>query len=61
MNELVESGIGIVIVSADITEILGMCDRFLVLHQGRVARILTPDEADEALVLAYATGEHPDD
>ncbi|NLX09956.1 MAG: sugar ABC transporter ATP-binding protein [Chloroflexi bacterium] len=61
MNELVESGIGIVIVSADITEILGMCDRFLVLHQGRVARILTPAEADEALVLAYAMGEHPDD
>jgi ABC-type sugar transport system ATPase subunit len=38
-----------------------MCDRFLVLHQGRVARILTPAEADEALVLAYAMGEHPDD
>jgi ribose transport system ATP-binding protein len=56
MNELVESGIGIVMSSADIMEILGMCDRFLVLRDGRIVRTLIRDEADEATVLAYATG-----
>jgi ribose transport system ATP-binding protein len=56
MNELVESGIGIVMSSADIMEILGMCDRLLILRNGRIIRTLRRNEADEATVLAYATG-----
>jgi len=59
MNELVESGIGIVMASADITEILGMCDRILVLCDGRIVRVLERGEADEATVLTYAMGGCP--
>lgn len=59
INELTENGIGIVIASADVTEILGMCDRILVLHAGRVACIFNRDDADESLILGYALGRFP--
>jgi ribose transport system ATP-binding protein len=59
LNELVEAGTGVVLVSADITEILGLCDRFLMLRNGRVAGTLTRAEANEAKILAYATGGTP--
>ncbi len=61
MNELVEAGIGIVMCSADMTEIRGMCDRILILYNGRIARILKREEADEAAILNYATGGVGDD
>lgn len=59
MNELTENGIGIVIASAETSEILGMCDRFLVLHAGRVAGTFRRDEADEATILHCVMGRHP--
>jgi ribose transport system ATP-binding protein len=59
LSELVEAGMGMVLVSADITEILGMCDRCLVLRDGQVAGTLTRVEADEAKILAYATEGKP--
>lgn len=61
LNDLVESGIGVVISSADIMEILGMCDRVLILANGRIVHSLLRNEADEATVLAYAIGEYVDD
>lgn len=59
MNELTENGIGIVIASAEISEILGLCDRFLVLHAGRIVCAFTRGEADEATVLQCAMGRLP--
>ncbi|NDJ76627.1 MAG: sugar ABC transporter ATP-binding protein [Chloroflexi bacterium] len=59
MNELTETGIGIVIASAEMSEILGLCDRYLVLHAGRMACTFSRDEADEATVLRCAMGRLP--
>lgn len=56
MDDLVGQGIGIVMVSADISEILGLCDRFIVLHEGRAVCTLNYGEADEETVLRYAQG-----
>ncbi|MBN2469863.1 MAG: sugar ABC transporter ATP-binding protein [Anaerolineae bacterium] len=61
MNALANDGVGIVMVSTDVTEILGMCDRFLILRDGRVVTTLAGKEADEETVLAYALGDQPDD
>jgi ribose transport system ATP-binding protein len=61
MNDLAENGVGIIMVSADLTEILRMCDRFLILRAGQVVATLACDDSDEAMVLAYATGDNPDD
>lgn len=59
MNELTENGIGIVIASAETAEILGICDRYLVLHAGRVVCTFAHDEADEATILRCAMGRFP--
>jgi ABC-type sugar transport system ATPase subunit len=60
MNELTSSGVGIVMVSTDLTEILKMCDRFLILRAGRVVKTLACRDTDEASALAYALGETHD-
>jgi rhamnose transport system ATP-binding protein len=37
--------------------VLGMADRVLVMHEGRLVRELTRDEADEESVVRAATGQ----
>jgi len=59
MNELARQGVGMIIVSSDLSEILGMCDRILVLHQGRVVATLPRSEASKQLILTYAGGGGP--
>lgn len=56
MNELTHQGTGIIIVSSNLSEILGMCDRIIVLCQGRVATILQRADATRQTILSYASG-----
>ena len=37
MREIAEQGVGIIIASSELPELLGMSDRILVLHEGRMA------------------------
>jgi ribose transport system ATP-binding protein len=55
MNELVRSGAGIVLISSDMPEILGMSDRVLVMRRGAVAGELSRREATQEKLLSYAT------
>ena len=54
--DLAERGAAILLVSSDLPEILGMCDRTLVLHEGLLAASLRRNEATAELIMAYATG-----
>jgi ribose transport system ATP-binding protein len=54
--DLAERGAAILLVSSDLPEILGMCDRILVLHEGLLAASLRRNEATAELIMAYATG-----
>ncbi len=56
MNELARQGVGILMVSSELPEILGMSDRILVIAQGRLAGELSGAEATQEKILAYATG-----
>ncbi|HEY4723040.1 MAG TPA: ATP-binding cassette domain-containing protein, partial [Anaerolineae bacterium] len=56
MNELAQQGTAIIVVSSDLSEILGLCDRILVLYQGRIAANLPRAIASRQAVLAYANG-----
>jgi ribose transport system ATP-binding protein len=56
IDELARQGVGIIIVSSDLSEILGMCDRILILYQGRVAAHLPRSAASKSVILAYAGG-----
>lgn len=45
MNELVEQGMSIIMISSELPEVLGMCDRMYIMSEGRICGELTADEA----------------
>jgi D-xylose transport system ATP-binding protein len=56
INKLAQSGLAVVMVSSELPEVLGLCDRILVLHQGQLTGEFTRDEATPETVMACATG-----
>ncbi len=58
MRDLAAQGIGIILISSELPEILKMSDRIVVMHEGRITGVLDGREATEDLVMAYATGMH---
>jgi ABC-type sugar transport system ATPase subunit len=59
-REIAQQGVGIVMASSDLPEVLGMSDRILVLHEGRVAGELSREEASEEAIMKLATIAHED-
>ena len=57
MEELAKSGMAILFVSSDLEEVLGMSDRTLVMHEGRIAGELRRDQLSEEAVMRLATGQ----
>ena len=54
MNELVKMGYGIIMVSSEMPEVLGMSDHIVVLRDGRVTATLNTAEADQETILKAA-------
>ena len=57
IDELARSGLAVVLVSSELPEVLGLSDRVIVMHQGRVTGEFPVDEATPELVMACATGQ----
>ncbi|MFD0829371.1 sugar ABC transporter ATP-binding protein [Neobacillus sp. M.A.Huq-85] len=56
MNELTDRGVAIIMVSSELPEILGMSDRILVVHEGKISGELKSDEATQEKIMTLATG-----
>jgi D-xylose transport system ATP-binding protein len=56
INKLAKAGLAIVLVSSELPEVLGLADRIIVLHEGRVTGEFTRAEATPEKVMAAATG-----
>ena len=56
INKMAQSGLAIVLVSSELPEVLGLSDRVLVLHEGRVTGEFTRSTATPERVMACATG-----
>ena len=56
INRLAKSGLAIVLVSSELPEVLGLSDRVLVLHEGRITGEFTRAEATPEAVMSCATG-----
>jgi len=54
MSRLAEQGRAIIMISSEMPEILGMSDRILVMHDGRITGVLDRKEADQEKVMALA-------
>jgi ABC-type sugar transport system ATPase subunit len=56
VDAMVERGVAVVIASSDLLEILGLCDRIVVLHEGRPVGELTRDQATEERIALLSAG-----
>ena len=59
MEELTRRGVAILFVSSEMEEVLGMSDRALVMHEGRLSGELARNELTEEAIMQLATGGKP--
>jgi ribose transport system ATP-binding protein len=57
MEELARQGMAILFVSSDLEEVIGMSDRVLVMHEGRLSGELPRGELGEEAIMRLATGQ----
>jgi rhamnose transport system ATP-binding protein len=57
LSELAGQGLAVLMISSELPEVLGMADRVLVMHEGRLTGTFTREEADEERVMRAATGQ----
>jgi simple sugar transport system ATP-binding protein/ribose transport system ATP-binding protein len=57
INELAADGLGVVFISSELEEVLGLCHRVLVVRLGRIVAELSGDDANEENVMRAAFGE----
>jgi rhamnose transport system ATP-binding protein len=57
LSQLAADGLAVVMVSSELPEVLGMADRVLVMHEGRLVDDIPRARADEDSVMLAATGQ----
>ena len=57
INEFKERGLSVILVSSEMPEVLGMSDRILVMHEGRVTAEFNRAEATQEKIMAAAVGK----
>lgn len=55
LSNLVKNGMSIIMVSSELPELLGICDRIMVMCEGRITGIFDAKEASEEVLMQYAT------
>jgi ribose transport system ATP-binding protein len=59
MDRLAAQGIGIVLISSELPEILGLTDRVAVFHEGRITRVLETRATSQKEIMHYASVRQP--
>ena len=57
IRQLAAEGTAILLVSSELPELLGLADRIVVMHEGRVSATLAPDHFQPQTLMAAATGQ----
>jgi rhamnose transport system ATP-binding protein len=57
LSELANDGVAVLMVSSELPEVLGMADRILVVHEGRLVANVPRADATEESIMYAATGE----
>jgi ribose transport system ATP-binding protein len=55
VNELVESGKAVLMISSEMEEVMGMSDRIIVLREGRISGMLNRKEFNQETIMAFAS------
>jgi rhamnose transport system ATP-binding protein len=61
MGELVARGLGVILVSSELPEVMGVADRIAVMREGRLVRVLARAEFDAKAIVTLALGAARDD
>ena len=60
IRSYVKKGAGAVIISSDLSELLGICNRIIVMYQGRIQGEVSKEDFSEETIMAYASGYRQD-
>ncbi len=58
INQFKQEGLSIILVSSEMPEVLGMSDRVLVMHEGRLSGDFPIEQASQEILMAAAVGKH---
>jgi ABC-type sugar transport system ATPase subunit len=54
LRDIASRGIGIIVVSSELPELLSLSDNIIVMHEGKITKTLAREEATEEIILKYA-------
>ncbi|MBU2998191.1 sugar ABC transporter ATP-binding protein [Cellulophaga baltica] len=57
INEVAKKGVGVIVISSDMPEIMGIADRILVMHEGTIYGELPKEKFSEENILRYSIGK----
>jgi len=57
MGDLVKDGVGILMISSELPEIISVCDRVYVMHEGKITGEVNKADANQELILGLAMGK----
>jgi rhamnose transport system ATP-binding protein len=57
LSQAAAAGKAILMISSELPEVLGMADRIYVMHEGRLVKELSRQEATQELIMTSATGQ----
>ena len=60
MNKLILDGVSIIMISSELPEIIGMSDRVLVMHEGKITGELNKNELSQEAIMRFAIGDTSD-
>lgn len=56
MNRITHEGGSIIFIASEMSELLGMCDRIIVVREGRITADIPAEQCTQELILRKATG-----
>jgi ABC-type sugar transport system ATPase subunit len=56
LRDFATAGTGVIMISSDLPELIGMCDRITVMHRGRITGEVNRQDFSEERIMAYASG-----
>lgn len=57
LRELSNQGLGVIVISSELPEIIGLCDRVLIMYEGEITGELVEDEITEDKIIEYSSGK----
>ena len=56
LDELVRDGVGIIVISSELPEIIGLCDRVVILYEGQYQGMVAGEDINEHTIMTLASG-----